>query len=259
MDTIIKAKKDYIEGRITKADYFSLIWESLKKEVTCLAYRWGKYGTEEDDLLQDAALAVMEHLDDYEPSRTVPSSFFAPYMTEAMREDCTRGKSRFYLRKAAELDTKAKDAGFTGLSDESLSDEVLSVLSGVSLRTVTSTRRYAGVSKMRDNSEGDFTASAAYHKSPEDILMERCTEEEMGIIAEDVLTPQEHILLICFSVLEMSEKEVEEKLKGVYKEYGFKKAPARGYIRQAVFKSRKKLKRAVIERGSMEDLANFLE
>lgn len=240
---LIKAEQDYKKGTISRDQYFFIIFDMLKKYIDSLIKKYSRLlNAEMDDLMQEASLAVLTHLDEYKPMISTPETFFGRYINESHRNLCLKGKSIYYLRVAKFLEKVASDAGFSGMDDADLSDATLADLTGISEVTVKNTRKhmsmYSSVSISTESEE------PVYIKTPEDIVMKEIEKDAIMNRITNILTPGQKMIFILFVVNELSAKEIIDKLgeDDLYKKIGFKKMPSESTIRQTIFVSKKKLR-----------------
>ncbi|MGN0242203.1 MAG: sigma factor [Candidatus Weimeria sp.] len=272
---VIEAHKDYAAGRITANEYFMVIWKILKPQINFEIGLFNRRMNEDyEDLIQEAAIQVLEYLDSYDPERAVPGSYFLRLIRGAHRDLCRNGKSVYYLQKIKKLNLVAQKAGFTGLQDPDLKDVVLASLSGESIQVVKTIREvdlsYGNV----DYEEIKDTLEDGYNVSPEKTLIQSERKEEGLEILHRLLDDFEQKLYFehVGELKSFKEISVELKTDGLYLKFGLKTAPTPSELQRRFSVCDRKLasdKMVASERkarghydgyeqGSEEDLLEFL-
>ena len=203
-EVVIQKYELFKKGRITKetwATYLSNLLENYIKRRIAQNHRTIK--AEFDDLMQSGRLAIMEKYLSYDPHLSAPSTFFTPYIDQNLRETQQNASgigTSHYSAKAGVLDKVAKKHGFEGLMDKRLDDLTLSVISGVSLKTVIKTRESKQINVISVDDENNQNLATNYvYASPEDV----CVRKERKKFLNDrldTLDPLDRYILLSVEV-----------------------------------------------------------
>ncbi len=105
--------------------YQEILWLQLQKWVAMRASSWASKvknncHAQFEDLMANAAAAICEHAADYDPYKTKPTTYFTPFIDDAMKE-CTNTRtvqvSNHYVQGAAETEKVLRENGYDGLQD----------------------------------------------------------------------------------------------------------------------------------------------
>ena len=159
-------------------------------------------GAEYDDLMQAGYLAVIEKAKDYNPHISTPVTFFTEWIDQYQR-DCFKldGTTKYYNSVKVRLDKAARENGYEGVTDEHLTDDTLSVISGISIRTVVETRKCCCTNTISlDVMENNVDIEDIVFKNPEKVYVDnelsefvemqlaKCTKLERWLLERVVLT-----------------------------------------------------------------------
>lgn len=102
-------------------------------------------GAEKEDLVESGRLAIIAMAHKYDPRKAKPTSYFSRYIDqytkECVKDYDNKGLTQHYMGALGKLDRTAKEYGFSGIDDESLSLEMLADISDVPLTTIREVRK----------------------------------------------------------------------------------------------------------------------
>lgn len=218
----------YRRGEINRNDVFDVLWPILIPQIeTQMGQFSRRLNADEEDLKQEAAAAVLEHIDDYDPYKSVPGSYFLNWINEAHRNLCRGEKSIYYLNIIKKLSSVAQEAGFEGIADRSLSDVALASLSGESIQVVKRARYMDFIYTPVDYEGVEDTVEDPYHSSPEKIFFQTDREEKGFEAFFKELDKFEQMLYYSHAAKGESFKEISLILKtnDLFLKLGFKSCP----------------------------------
>lgn len=225
---IIDLYDQWGKGEIGRNDVFSVIWDILKPQVMkSIKTNSRTLNADYEDLMQEASVAILEHMKDYDPERGLPGTFFLNWINDSHRNLCRGQKSVYYLQEIKKLSAVAQDAGFDGISDPRLSNVVLSTLSGESMQVVANARKMADSYTPVSYEDAEDTIEDPYHQSPEAVFIQDDRREKGMSIFHSVLNTLEQDIYKAHVCDGMSFKGISNFLKDNdrYCKLGFKKAP----------------------------------
>lgn len=219
--------------------------DELSDFVKSLIARYNRtMAVEYDDLMADFYEVVCEHIDDYDPKKCAPSTYFTMYINNAHREESKKGIPQYYLGKGTKLDKIAKAEGYTdGLNDAKLDDITLAYLSKEPLATVKSTRKIFSHSTC--SFDEVMNVEDILHDTPEELCVKQEGEKAIKQ-ALDSLEPIERWLIIKTSLPKedggITLKSALTILLKDYRRYGFESAPSLTSLKRTLAVARRKLK-----------------
>nr|WP_297765646.1 hypothetical protein [uncultured Butyrivibrio sp.] len=184
-------------GEVSWKEYGSFAIQVLDNYVKKLISKYHKtaYG-EYEDLTQSAYEKIIEHLKDYDPNKTEPTTFFDPYIKEGLKNDNKDG-SKHYESVIVKLNRVAQEAGYVDCFDSLLTPQMLSILSGKPLKTVVKALEYKqettlvsleAVSENQDIESPFDSPEAAYIKRERRDLISKLFETQLTSFEKWLIT-----------------------------------------------------------------------
>lgn len=236
--------------------------DELEDFVKSLIARYNRtMVVEYDDLMADFYKEVCEHIDDYDPAKYAPSTYFTMYINNAHREESKKGVPQYYLGKGTKLDKIAKEEGYAeGINDPNLSDITLAYLSKESLSTVKATRKIFSHSTC--SFDEAINVEDILHDTPEEMCIK--AEDENAIKqAFDSLEPFEKWLFIKTTLPKeeggMTLKSALTILSKDYRRYGLESAPTLMSLKRTLAVARRKLRNNRIVKDTYTDFRDDTE
>ena len=164
--------------------------------ITLMAKKYPTYICREDqDLLQSAYMAIWKNLPLYDPEKGEPSTFFAHPIQHAMM-DHMNDSVNFTTVHYTQMENKIKQF------DDSVSDEDVSKMTGISPKTVNRTRKiFKGNQKYYLDNFEDCGVMAQGSMSPEEIAIR---DEERSLIQTwmdlELTQTEKEILYLSFGL-----------------------------------------------------------
>ncbi len=205
--------------------YRDLMYTSLERLIYFLAKKWtGKaYGNQLatfNDLVQDAVVALMEDLPNYNPYISQPSTYFLPRFEAKMKKSLNNFSVKitdYYREMIAQTDTVLKESGFsTGINDPTITIDLISQVMNIPVKTAKmvyelARREYSNLEDPSYLEKTDIsTEEKAIHAQEVAALVEQC----------DKLTPFEKFVFsnklyegVSYRTLVTILKQNEELLK----------------------------------------------
>ncbi len=125
IDKIKEMYDDRNNSKESADNYIMLMWEQLERLVTKRAIFWGSKvkgnpHASIEDLKSSAKVAIIEHLSDYDPHQSNPSTYFMQFIDDKMKE-CTNSRilqvSNHYIYGSSETEKVLREQGYDGLQD----------------------------------------------------------------------------------------------------------------------------------------------
>ncbi len=187
----------YKANEISSDEYQLFAIQVLENYVKKLISKYHKtaYG-EYEDLTQSAYVKILEHLEDYNPYMTEPTTFFDPYIKEGLKGENKDG-SKHYESTIVKLNKVAQEAGYIDCFDPMLTPQMLSILSGKPLKTVVKALEYKqetsfvsleAVSENQDIESPFDTPEAAYIKKERKDLLSKLFETQLTSFEKWLIT-----------------------------------------------------------------------
>ena len=191
----------YHKGLCSKEEYTLFLLDIMKNYIVKLVTpKLRATKTPFEDLLQAGYLAVIEKIDEYDPTKAMPSSFFTPHINSSTfnagvdyDEKVLKGH---YLQAKRRMDKAAIEYGYKGVLDERLDPVTLSIISGEPEGTVVTVLELL---KLKANSLDALTDNFDTHLS-KNPLEEYLAKEERAFCSEQLAkcSPLERYLLeVC--------------------------------------------------------------
>ncbi len=205
-----------------------------------------------DDLVQQARYVILTKVYDYDPHRSMPSSFFSILIDQGLKEATVNAShlNTNYLQLKAKFNNIARDNGFSDVLDPKLTPQKLSKLSGESLTTVKNALELIKISHISLLDVTETAAKNTAFDNPERITLKK---DEARFIAKafQTLSKYEQYLIsklyleedkkgktlsVRSLVKQMSEKE------SLLNEFGLSRVPTASEVEDAVEKALRKLR-----------------
>lgn len=225
---VIEKYRLYRAGEITRNQLFDFIWKKLARQITALMNKnQRKLNAETCDLYQQAALAILDKLDDYDPLLSLPGTYFLNYVNEYQRALVKGDQSIYYMTQISKLNRVAKDAGFEGISDDKLTDVQLASLSGYSIQVVKNVRHMDAIYTPVNYDSLEECVEDPFHASPDKIVVEKERENAGFAAFRQELDDFEQRLFYAVKVECITFKALSAMLKEheMFREYGLDHAP----------------------------------
>lgn len=224
---IIDTYDNYKAGKIPKNDYVLFLLDFLENYIKQrINVKHRTMGAEYEDLMQQGRLAVINYADEYDPRRSMPSSYFTTYIDQYMKEILNNGGvPKHYVAAAAKLNKVAREYGFESCTtDPRLTPDTLAVLANMSLMTVLETLKYMKKTVVSlDSTSDNIEVEDSVFKNPVNKLLDqernefvkrqisRCTPLELYLLTNLILTekPKSYRTL----VIELKKPEFKELYK----------------------------------------------
>ena len=160
--------------------------------------------TEVEDLVQAANIAILEHIDDYNPyTGVIAAKYMESYIMAAMNDTKPKKTTEHYEKSLMKANNKLKKAGYSGIEDPRLTLQDICHITELSPTTVNkmieeNERTICSYEAHFQNSSGEEESS--FNESPENVfintenknfvekvLMEECTELERYLILHTIM------------------------------------------------------------------------
>lgn len=181
-----------------KAQTFMI--EKLKGFIIDLANKFVGLA-EFDDLYQAGCLAVCAAIETYDPKRTLPTTYFRPYIVGNMQKLCFGEQSQYYCSVQKKINDACKKFNAAlapndpnSIQDFTLvADEKLANITGLPIATIKEAKRQQRQSVSSLTAVGESIADE-YNDSPENMLLKKEREEELHDSLKE-LTPLESYII----------------------------------------------------------------
>lgn len=231
-----KTRDEYAEFIITKLS--GLIQSRINQKVKADLINY----MDREDIASQAQTYILENLYKYDPRRSSPSSYFTPWIDQAIREHISDEKSAYYIRRRREYDKRLAEIGYAdGLDNARITDDIAAKLLGEKASTIRRTKEITsgykvsldGITEERsDKTDALNSESSAktneFHKSPEEMYLINEQQKYDNKLLNDLLsmlTPYEKYIFIMKNT-EKPEKPTTYKrrkpLNAVRKYYSLK-------------------------------------
>lgn len=206
MDEICDAYDHRDDSPVKQQEYMVLMWEQLERLVTQRALQWGSKvkgnpHASLDDLKSSAKVEIIEHINDYDPHRTNPSTYFSRFIDDAMKA-CTNSRilqvSNHYIYGGAEVDKVLRENGYDGLQDPRVTVKLITQIMDIPTKKA---------SVILENSKRSFCSlddpswiEDTVGESPEDKVMKNESIKTLVEACSTKLTPLEQYLIEQFFV-----------------------------------------------------------
>lgn len=233
-----------------------------------------------EDIEANAWELILKNLHKYNPRRSTPSSFFTPWVYEAISKYISDGKNMYYVRRKREFDKRLEELGFVdGLNDIRLTDDVAAKLLGEKTSTIRKTKEATfgykvsldEITEERSDKTDAISSTETieineFHRSPEEMCILKEYENESSEKFSELwssLTPYEQFIFKMKHTAKPEEpnndkkrrtekveiklyslKDISDRLEGdeeLLKKLNLKKRPCPATIRQDLINIKIKL------------------
>lgn len=141
---VCEMKAKYDAGECSKEDYASFLCNIMKFWIINRLKTTGRLnGAEFEDLVQSGYLAVIEHIDEYDPTKTKPTTFFSNHIDEFQRKQTKSASTQYYNAKMNEINKVLKKRGYSDMFDPRLTPDTIAIITDKHLSTVINTMKMA--------------------------------------------------------------------------------------------------------------------
>lgn len=188
---VIEMYEQYQDGLITRNDYATYmitLLEDFVKQIVSLRFAGHGRSGDFNDFVQEGCVAIFSKIDEYDPYKTMPTTYFRYVIESVLRVRQTEingdGISSYYKEMIINLDKVAKEYGYEDSLDPRLTEVRLHILSGVPLSTVSQ----ALERKRRKNVNLETLENSLEHNymSPEEQFIKNERTGELNDMVKDL-------------------------------------------------------------------------